>query len=78
MRFFIHAIPDQKLGEIPVLVVETKNHLSEPEQETLLTVIKPLVDKTELPRQIFQTERFSETENGKINRKESFRKAVNK
>lgn len=78
MRFFIHAIPDHKLGEIPVLIVESKNHLSQPEQETLLSVLKPLVDKAELPRQIYQTERFSETENGKINRKESFRKATNK
>ncbi|MHC1777072.1 MAG: AMP-binding protein [Lentimicrobium sp.] len=78
MRFFVHAIPDQKLGEIPVLLVETKTRLSESEQEVILSRIKPMVDKAELPRQIFQTERFSETENGKINRKESFGEATNK
>lgn len=72
MRFFVHAIPDVKLGEIPVLLVESKSHLSEPELEAILSRIKPLVDKAEFPRQIFQTGRFSETENGKINRKESF------
>ncbi len=77
-RFFIHAIPDQKLGEIPVLVLESNSCLSEPEQETLLSRIKPLVDKAEFPRQIFLNERFSETENGKINRRESFNKATNK
>jgi O-succinylbenzoic acid--CoA ligase len=76
-RFFIAPLPDDKMGEIPVLVIETLP-MSEKEIVSLLNELKSILSKDEIPRRILQTERFVTTENGKINRKESVLNALNK
>jgi len=74
-RFFIASLPDKKLGEIPCLVLESPDPLPENEVEQLLNKLRSALRKEELPRQILYTDSFAETENGKINRKESLEKA---
>ncbi len=76
-RFFIAPLPDKKLGEIPVLVVETMP-MPEKAMEELLNQLRTILGKAETPRVILQTRKFEETENGKINRKESIRIAMRK
>jgi O-succinylbenzoic acid--CoA ligase len=74
-RFFIASIPNQKLGEIPVLLIETPDTLSHSEILEILERIRPFLNKEEMPRQIFQSSHFSETATGKVNRKESLKSA---
>jgi O-succinylbenzoic acid--CoA ligase len=76
-RFFIAPLPDEKLGEIPVLVIETLQ-MTEKEIVNLLNGLKSVLNKDEAPRRILFTESFVATENGKINRQESLLKALNK
>jgi len=76
-RFFIAPLPDKKLGEIPVLVMETMP-MPEIAMEELLNQLMTILRKEETPRVILQTGKFEETENGKINRKESVRIAMRK
>jgi len=67
-RFFVAGLPDEKLGQRMVLVVE-----GEIDQETLFGKIKAIskLEKFEIPKRIFALPRFSETANGKILRKET-------
>jgi len=74
-RFFITGLPDPGLGEIPALVVESSTPLNEKQVEQILTRIKPFLTKAEMPQQIIRAAQFSETGNGKINRKESLKNA---
>lgn len=74
-RFFIAGMPDHKLGEIPVIVLETSSPLSEQEKDKLTNLIQPLLSKAELPRHILQSDGFAETENGKVKRGESLKNA---
>jgi len=75
-RFFIAGQHDPKLGEIPVLVIESSRQLSEKDKENLLCLIQPSLRKEEIPGIILQTVQFIETENGKVNRMESLKKAI--
>lgn len=68
LRFFIAPMPDDKLGEIPVLVIEgdfsddQKQHA-----EKLLTeLLSSIVKKHEIPRRFFFMPRFIETPTHKI------------
>ncbi|HPG32648.1 MAG: AMP-binding protein [Lentimicrobiaceae bacterium] len=70
-RFFIAAQPDTKLGEIPVLIIESATPVSASEKEALLSRIKTVLAKSELPKYIWQSSQFAETSNGKINRSKS-------
>jgi len=74
-RFFIASQPDAKLGEIPCLVIESPMPLPENEVEQLFNKLRSALRKEEMPRLILYADNFTETENGKINRKESLEKA---
>ncbi|MFV0237235.1 MAG: AMP-binding protein [Flavobacteriales bacterium] len=63
-RFFITSIPDKKLGEKVVLIIERKN----PNPTLDLTLY---LEKFEVPKHIFYTKHFIETLTGKIRRKET-------
>lgn len=60
-RFFITSIPDERLGEQVVLVVET-------EQKKCMLDFKSVLDRFEIPKHIFTLKEFIETPTGKINR----------
>ena len=63
-RFFVTGIPDEKLGEKLVLVIEGEKH-------SLDESIFDLLDKYERPKEILFVSKFEETGNGKIMRKET-------
>ena len=64
-RFFVTGIPDEKLGQKLILLVEENN-----ENYELLEKAKSLetLEKYEIPKDIFFVKNFIETENGKISR----------
>ena len=65
-RFFVSALPDVKLGQKLVLVIEGENI------EGLRELInKSDLDKFELPKEIFYVPSFQNTANGKIIRDKS-------
>lgn len=65
-RFFVGGIPDATLGEKLVLVIEGEKEKS----PTIDNTVFEKLDKYEKPKQIFYVPKFSETDNGKIKRKE--------
>ena len=67
-RFIISSLPDERLGEMPVLVLEGKvgNEFSENE---LLNKIAVQLNKHQKPKQIFYLQSFPEAGNRKINRR---------
>lgn len=71
-RFFIHKEKDNLLGEIVVLLIE-KSH-SNPVKTELQDAIKLLLTNYEFPKKIYFIETFIETNSGKINRIETFKK----
>jgi O-succinylbenzoic acid--CoA ligase len=62
-RFFVAGIPDADLGEKLILLIEGEKHV-------ISTSIFADLDKYEHPKGIFFVDKFLETENGKIKRKE--------
>lgn len=72
-RFFISSVTDDKLGEVPVLVVEKSEMLCKEYLDELHEKMSGLLRKTELPRHIYCTSAFHEGENGKINRKKTLK-----
>lgn len=64
-RFFVVGLPDEKLGQKLVLVVEGAI-----QEEKLLQKIRSLntLEKFEVPKQIYQVTEFQQTESGKIRR----------
>lgn len=65
-RYFVAGIPDEKLGQKLVLVTE-----GNAEAEQLLKLIKSEgnLQKYEIPRAVFNVDKFTETPSGKINRR---------
>ena len=72
-KFFFGGLPDEKLGEKLVIVVESQP-LAEIDQEDLLSEMKKEFHKYEIPREFCFLDEFVETENGKINRKKTLKK----
>ena len=62
-RFFVAGKPDKVLGEKLILIIEG-------EQQPLEESVYELLDKYEKPKEVFFVEKFKETGNGKIMRKE--------
>jgi O-succinylbenzoic acid--CoA ligase len=62
-RFFVGGIPDAVLGEKLVLLIEG-------EKLSLEDSIFNVLDKYEKPKEVFYVSKFTETESGKIRRKE--------
>ena len=67
-RFFVGAIPDDALGEMLVLMVESP--FSEESLRNLEEEIRKenLLEPFEVPKKIYMVEKFEETPNGKIHR----------
>ena len=64
-RYIIAGLPDEKLGEKVVLIIETKNH----DKDRFEKIISnSSLSKYEKPKEILFIEKFPETENGKIDR----------
>jgi o-succinylbenzoate---CoA ligase len=72
-RFFIAGMPDEKLGQKIVLVVE-----GEVEAERLLEKIKSSINfkKHEFPKDILIVANFAETKNGKVSRKSTLQQIL--
>lgn len=66
-RFIISSLPDNRLGECVVLVVETDTNLS---VEYILQYLKEKLPRYHAPQRIFCLPQFPETATGKINRQE--------
>ena len=62
-RFFVAGVKDADLGEKLVLIIEGEN-------QTFEDTIFDGLDKYEKPKEVFFVAKFTETENGKIKRKE--------
>lgn len=67
-RFFISSLPDKRLGERLVLVLESEKW-SEPQERRLFDELKKLLSPYEMPRELIYLSRFYETGSGKIIRK---------
>ena len=72
-RFFIASLPDEKFGEKLVLVIEGK-----PDISILQLEVESALDKFEKPKEYLTTEKFIETPNGKVKRKETLHACINK
>ena len=68
-RFFFSSLPDQLLGERLVLVIESKNSISNLESN-----LKKQLDTFEIPKTIFYTDYFLETKTKKIDRIRTLKK----
>lgn len=67
-RFFVAGLPDEKLGQKLILIVEGKIDTDLLSQK--IAVLQSL-DKYEIPKAIYTFPKFLETETGKIRRKEN-------
>ena len=68
-RFFFSSLPDELLGERVVLVIESKNRISNLESN-----LKKQLDTFEIPKTIFYTDCFLETKTKKIDRIRTLKK----
>ncbi|GGH00582.1 O-succinylbenzoic acid--CoA ligase [Polaribacter pacificus] len=66
-RFFVAGVPDDKLGERLILLIEGKENMTLKEQLTKI----PNLTKYEIPKEIYWLENFVETETKKIQRKKT-------
>ena len=67
-RFFAYGIPDEKLGQKLVLIVEGEEVKSEI-KELFFKNIQAILSKYEVPKEIYFVKKFIETQTGKIDRK---------
>lgn len=66
-RYFVAGLPDEKLGEKLVLIIE--GNLQSARENEILRALKDQVGKYELPKSIVKTAKFAETSTGKIQRR---------
>lgn len=71
-KFFFAGLPDDKLGEKVALVMESEP-MNDDDQTELLKDLGKELHKYELPKEIIFLNAFKETENGKLNRKETIK-----
>ncbi len=76
-KFFFAGMPDEKLGERVVLVIEGQA-LSEDDQNELTEDLKVALHKYEIPKDIHYVDAFEETENGKLYRKNTLKELKSK
>ncbi|WP_425237325.1 AMP-binding protein [Ulvibacterium sp.] len=69
-RFFVAGLPDEKLGQKLVLLVEGETDTDYFLQEIISSGV---LDKFEVPKAIYAVSKFSETDNGKILRHETLK-----
>lgn len=61
-RFFVSSVPDDKLGERIILMIEGN------QGQFLLKTLKKVLSKYEAPKEVFLVKKFMETPTGKIDR----------
>ncbi|MBL0743746.1 AMP-binding protein [Chryseolinea lacunae] len=71
LPFVIGSVPDEKLGNKLVLVME--GVVNTPQQQDLLAALRTHLVGHKAPKEIKTLPRFAYTDNGKINRKETMR-----
>lgn len=76
-RYFISSIPDEKLGEKVVLVIETKSMKYDDVLIRLTHKIADSLGQFERPKTTFFTSPFIETATGKLKRKETLQQCIN-
>ncbi|HXP48746.1 MAG TPA: AMP-binding protein [Bacteroidia bacterium] len=67
-RFFVAALPDKKLGQKLVLIIEGANRS---EVSKIKKAVERISGKYEKPKKYIVIQKFAETPNGKIQRKET-------
>jgi len=72
-RFFIAGIADETLGEKLVLIIEG-SAFNEEKLVMLIDQLKQVLDKFEVPKEVFFINHFVETSSGKINRRHTLEK----
>jgi len=71
-KFFFAGLPDEKLGEQVVLIIEGQP-LSKDDQNLLTEDLRSALHKYEMPKVIHYLDSFEETENGKLQRKDTLK-----
>ena len=72
-NFFITGMADDKLGQRVSLVLETRRY-DKQDDSIYIDIFNRHLEKFERPRKVFPIEKFSYTENGKINKKETLKR----
>lgn len=75
-RFFVAGVPDEVLGEKLILLIESPENsvLNSPDFETFKKMKYSILDKYEIPKEIFFLTQFVETQTSKIQRKQTLSK----
>lgn len=76
-NFFITGLPDDKLGQRVSLVLETFRY-DKLDDSIFIDLFNTYLDKFERPRKVLVIDKFSYTENGKINKPETLRRLIQK
>ena len=71
-NFFVSSLPDQKLGNKIVLVIE--HGVGPALLEYIRTKIKGKIRAQEVPKEVYTTDRFVYTDSGKIDRSATMRR----
>lgn len=74
-QFFLFGETDERLGQKLVLVIQSQEKDSKKEQD-LLNKLKQIFNKYHLPKEVYYLPELVKTASGKINRPESFKKAI--
>jgi len=72
-NFFITGLPDDKLGQRVTLILETFRYHKQ-DESIYIDLFNTYLDKFERPRKVLTIDKFSYTENGKINKPETIKK----
>ncbi len=73
MRFFVASQPNELLGEKVVLVLEG-DKLSEEKEQQLFAKLRDLLQKFEIPKEIYYSQSFTETGTGKVSKQQTLQK----
>lgn len=71
-RFFVGALPDQRLGERAVLIMECSALPPELEQD-LLNFLRLQLSSYEVPKEVYYIQDFMMTETGKVQRRQTLK-----
>ena len=77
-RFFVTGVPDEKLGQKLIMVLEEKDMGDDGKDEKAIRDMKSLdnLNKYEVPQEIYRVAKFQETDSGKIQRKVTLAKLM--
>ncbi|MFN6946626.1 MAG: AMP-binding protein [Cytophagaceae bacterium] len=72
-QFFVSSLPDQKLGEKCILIIESKDNI----EEEITSILSQNLNRYTVPKHIYCIPSFAMTPTGKINRKKTKQLIVN-